>query len=556
MIDANFFSYVSQCRDFVSNIGPFLYYSHMVPIIASLGLSFYSYFKIKEHYFSRLLAGLALLLAVWSIADLVIWLNVDRGGLIMLAWSLVNIASVGFFVLGLFLVVSLVTKKPPTVFLKTCGGVVVAFITILSSLKGGGIESYDLVNCIATESELYSAILLIIQVILTLVILGYTGLKIPQIRQIKERRHLIGVVFSLCLFYITFFFTSYISTITDNFFYEQFGILMMAVMVGIVVFLMSEYQLFQVRLLTIHGITVALILVTASQFIYADTAIERTLITISTLFVILISVALTKSTSILIDVKQKLADSNENLEHANARLKELDALKSEFVSLASHQMRGPLGAIKGYVSLISEGELGQASEQVRDAADKVGQATNSLMIMVEDFLNVSRIEQGRMKYVFKKIDLVSFVEEAVLEMKPSIEAKNLSLNFQLGEPGVFVEADEAHLKQVVVNLIDNAVKYTKEGGITITITKHFAERKVHVRFADTGVGISPDMKERLFEKFSRAKDAAQVNAGGTGLGLYVAKEMMRAHRGNIWAESLGKEKGTTFVVELPLSEEK
>ena len=552
MIDTNFFSYVSQCRDFVENIGPFLYYSHMVPIIASLGLSLFSYFKIKERYFSRLLAGLALLLAVWSMGDLVIWLNVDQGGLIMLAWSLVNIASVSFFVLGLFLVVSLVTKKAPNSFLKTCGGVVVAFITILSSLKGGGIESYDLVNCIASESGLYSAILLIVQVILTLIILVYAGLKVSRITQVRERRHLIGVVFSLALFYITFFFTSYISTITDNFFYEQFGILMMAVMVGIVVFLMSEYQLFQVRLLTIHGITVALILVTASQFIYADTAIERTLITICTLFVILISLALTKSTSILIEVKQKLADSNDSLEHANARLKELDALKSEFVSLASHQMRGPLGAIKGYVSLISEGELGEASDQVRDAADKVSQATNSLMIMVEDFLNVSRIQQGRMKYVFKKINLVTFVEEAVLEMKPSIEAKKLSLTLTLGTDPVYVEADEAHLKQVCINLIDNAIKYTSEGGITVTITKHVAEGKVHVRFTDTGVGISPDMKDRLFQKFSRAKEASQVNAGGTGLGLYVAKEMMRAHKGSIWIESFGKGKGATFVVELPL----
>ena len=242
--------------------------------------------------------------------------------------------------------------------------------------------------------------------------------------------------------------------------------------------------------------------------------------------------------------------ANESLEKANDRLKELDQLKSEFLSLATHQIRGPLTAIKGYASLLLEGDYGKIPVKAHNAVQVMFNSTQNLIVIVNEFLDISRIEQGRMKYDMVDFDMNTLVTDIVTELKPMIDKAQLSANIIIDKHNPCeVHADMGKIKQVVGNLIDNSIKYTPHGGITVSVSKD--NKKIKVQIKDTGIGIAEDDVSKLFAKFSRAKDAFRTNVIGTGLGLYVAKQMIEAQGGKVWVESEGLGKGSTFYIELP-----
>lgn len=264
------------------------------------------------------------------------------------------------------------------------------------------------------------------------------------------------------------------------------------------------------------------------------------------IFADVIAVALDKAR-----LYEQLGITNSELTEANKRLRELDQMKSEFLSFATHQLRSPLTAIKGYASLILEGSFGTVSETVHGAVDKIFQSSQALVGVVEDFLNISRIEQGRMKYDFSTVDLKRVAEEVIDEQMPAIKQHKLATAFAVDEREDYsVRADFGKIKQVVGNIIDNAIKYTPQGSITVTLARNDANHTITLAVADTGLGITKDALPMLFEKFERARNARQTNVSGTGLGLYLAKEIMKAHRGHVWAESQGEGKGSTFYLEF------
>lgn len=247
--------------------------------------------------------------------------------------------------------------------------------------------------------------------------------------------------------------------------------------------------------------------------------------------------------------RERIENFAEELATANARLSAIDQQKTEFVSIASHQLRSPLTAIKGYSSMLLEGSFGKLSEKTHEAVDRIFQSSQRLVLIVEDFLNVSRIEQGRMKYDFSTFDFKELVSRVVEEQRPTTEKKGLKLTFSAEKlKNYTLMADPGKVSQVVGNFIDNAIKYTPHGSIAAKLSRD--NEKMLLTISDTGVGISTETMPKLFDKFSRALDASKVNTGGTGLGLYVAKEIMKAHKGRVWAESPGEGKGSTFFIEF------
>ncbi|MBI2049135.1 MAG: HAMP domain-containing histidine kinase [Parcubacteria group bacterium] len=240
------------------------------------------------------------------------------------------------------------------------------------------------------------------------------------------------------------------------------------------------------------------------------------------------------------------------MEKANARLKELDQRKSEFLSLASHQLRTPLTAIKGYASMLLEGSFGAVADTQKKPLDTIFQSSERLVQIIEDFLTISRIEQNRIIYSFDAVDLAPLLEGLVNDLSHEARKKNIMLSFSMDEgASCVVRADKGKIQQVLSNVIDNAIKYTPEGSIRVSCGKA-GSGVARVVVRDTGVGMDEATKEKIFGKFTRADDAGKVNTGGTGLGLYVARQLVEAHKGRIWAESEGKGKGSTFYIELPL----
>ena len=266
-------------------------------------------------------------------------------------------------------------------------------------------------------------------------------------------------------------------------------------------------------------------------------------------FILVIGVLLVRS--IINEVKQRehIEHLATQLEKANERLKELDRLKSEFVSIASHQLRSPLTAIKGYASLILEGSFGAVNDAVKEAVQKIFDSSSLMAVSVQDFLDVSRIEQGRMKYNFEDFDLEKLLTTVVEELTTVAMQKGLALTLKITNEGNFrVHADLGKIKQVLYNLIDNSIKYTPDGSVNVLM--HHEDGKIRIEIHDTGVGIAPETLPKLFDKFVRSRNAHHVNVSGTGLGLFVVKQMVEAHHGKVWATSEGEGKGSTFHVEL------
>jgi len=263
-----------------------------------------------------------------------------------------------------------------------------------------------------------------------------------------------------------------------------------------------------------------------------------------------------------VDFNAKLAFEVEKATHelkkANDRLKKLDQAKSEFISIASHQLRTPLTVIKGYISMMLEGDFGEMTPIEKESLRKVYESNERLINLVENLLNVSRIESGRLLFNFQDKDLGVLVASVFEELTKM--AQNKGLNFVLNKPtdaSLLVSMDEEKLRQVIMNLTDNAIKYTKKGNVIVSLEELplnksiLGKRSVKFVVSDSGMGIRDVDLPNLFKKFSRGTGTSLIHTEGTGLGLYVAKKMIAAHKGKIWAESLGENKGSRFCFELP-----
>ncbi len=233
------------------------------------------------------------------------------------------------------------------------------------------------------------------------------------------------------------------------------------------------------------------------------------------------------------------------------RLKEVDRMKDEFISMASHELRTPVTGIRGYVSMILEGNFGNVGKEVKKNLLTVKSAADRLSELVEDLLDVSRIEQGRIAMDSHPLDLGAVIDEVVKELRIQAEAKALTLEFRPhAEPLPSVNADPARLKQVLFNLIGNSVKYTERGGIEIVTGEKQNGKVLEIRIKDTGIGMNSRDRERLFEKFYRIQNDKTKEITGTGLGLWITKRIVELMKGSIYVDSI-ENVGTQVTLTFP-----
>ena len=231
------------------------------------------------------------------------------------------------------------------------------------------------------------------------------------------------------------------------------------------------------------------------------------------------------------------------------KIERLSEEKSEFMTFASHEIRNPITAMRGYASLIVDGTVDHASPEVKAVAQKILIGGNDVLNLIAQFLSKSKMELGQISYNSAPFDLGAAASSIADGYVPHAELRGLTLEKKIDASHQYIiKADEGKVKEVIGNLIDNSLKYTVLGGVTVAVDRHGVA--VRLTISDTGVGIAPETLPHLFKKFSRA-DAQKVNLLGTGVGLYLAKTFIEAMGGRIWAESEGKDKGSRFILEFP-----
>ena len=233
------------------------------------------------------------------------------------------------------------------------------------------------------------------------------------------------------------------------------------------------------------------------------------------------------------------------------RLKQLDEMKSGFISHVSHELRTPLASIKEADNLLLEETGGPTTPQQRRFLTIIAQGTNKLMKMIDDLLDLSKMEAGMMKYDLMPADIRPILAHALAEVELLADKKGLRLSSQAGDSLPHAPMDINKIQQVVVNLLSNAIKFTPESGRIEVKADVWRSDHLRVSITDSGIGIPPEFQARIFDKFLDIIPEGIPGTKGTGLGLSIARHIVQAHGGRIWVES-APGKGSTFMFVLPL----
>jgi signal transduction histidine kinase len=314
--------------------------------------------------------------------------------------------------------------------------------------------------------------------------------------------------------------------------------------VGLMSFAILRYRLFEIKVV----LTVLLVALIALLLFFQIFFVQNTLLLIIDITIFLVFLFLG---NLLIRSVMREIRLREELEKAYFELEKLDKAKSEFISIASHQLRTPLTAIKGYISMMIEGSYGKISGLLKGKLTNVAESTERLIRLINSLLSVSRIESGKIEYNFEKNSLEHVIQGVIDILTLEARRKKIVLKWEKPEkplPELLIDSDK--IKDVILNLVDNAIKYTQEG--SIHIKSQIKENFILTTITDTGSGMTEEEKEKLFQSFSRGTAGNEYYTEGSGLGLYIAKKFVEKHNGKIWVESEGRGKGSTFYMELPV----
>ncbi len=233
------------------------------------------------------------------------------------------------------------------------------------------------------------------------------------------------------------------------------------------------------------------------------------------------------------------------------RLVELDKMKDDFIRMATHELQSPITNIRGYLEALGQEIQEKLSSDQKEMLWRINVSAKNLTELIEDILEVSRIEQGRLDITPQIINPVSIIEETAAELRNKAQEKGLSLEVKLPQNSYFIKVNAKRLRQILFNLINNALKYTKEGRIEISALADENKKRYLVWVKDTGVGISAEAQKRLFEKFYRVRTKDTASVPGTGLGLWISKQLTEKMGGQIFVESM-EAVGTKLTLVFPL----
>lgn len=541
----------SQFFLFSDNVfDPLIYYSHLGPVTLSAALFFLVLSASKKQLLHRLLMALIVFFSTWTVLDLILWAS-ERTELIMFIWSILIFFEVLIYATAFYFLRVFIFQRDISWWLKL--SIVSVFIPLLIlAATTFNLNYFDFTNCDreAVEGGLWSYAYLIEGIFVFLIL--YTFLS--QISLLKQRgdfRKTLLVVSGIILFLSAFSWGNISGSITADWSVGQYGLFGMPIFIGFLAYAIVKYQAMNIRVMAVQVLVFAISILIGAQFFFIRTPLNRVLTLITLFLVSIFGIMLIRSMKKEISRKEELQRISDSLALANTELRRLDNAKSEFISIASHQLRTPLTAIKGFVSLLLEGAYGQLEPAVGDTLNKVYLANNRLMNLVENLLNISRIEAGRIQYQLVPTQVADILEELRDMFLLAAHAKGLKLGFTFPkEPLPLLHIDGAKIREAISNIIDNSIKYTESGEIAIELTKEGDQAVITV--TDTGVGIDANDLPHIFKKFERGKDASRVNVSSTGLGLYVGKSFIEAHGGSISVTSDGKDMGTRFVIRLPI----
>jgi len=539
---------------FSENIwGDFIYYSHLLPAISALIVTIFVYLNSPKNKSAQALLFTGVSFAIWCFMDLFLWSS-EKIDWIMFTWSSLIYFQFFIYIGCLYFMYAFVEGKFPNFWTD----VVIFLLTIplfLFTHTKLNLTGFDFTNCWreAIEGPLWQPYIYNVGIFIGVWIFLYSIFHLKKAQTPKHRIEIIIVTIGIELFLIAFSLGNIIGSIETDWEIGQVGLFGMPVFLAFIGYTVVKYESFRLKVVAAEALFSATFMLLLS-LLFVRSIDNARVIALGTIALFsVLGFLIVRSIKREIEQKEQIEKLAHKLERANTKLQQMDKLKSEFVSIASHQLRSPITAISGYASLLREGSYGEITNKMREPIERIEQSARMMAVSIEDYLNVSRIEAGNMKYNLTDFSLADQAEHISDDLRPEALKRGLVLLFRkrIESKGI-VNADTGKVQQIIHNLINNAIKYTQKGAITVYVHENLDTKKIYVDFLDTGVGMNTETLHSIFQKFERGDKANTVNVTGTGLGLYVAQKMAEAMHGTITAHSEGEGQGSRFTLELPL----
>ncbi len=501
--------------------------------------------------FSYLL--LTITIVLWSLS-LFLFRSVDTDASILLSGRLVYSIAAFLPLFFLFFVFSFAPTQTlrtklylglliiPTIFFA-----VMSYISELVAVRGFSVEGLNQLQF----GEFYQSYLLYLSIYFTCGIIYLVSryrIETDSIKKLQYYLILLGTSITIVISITT---NGFLLT-TFAFKYNWVGPLGTLAMMVFFAYAIVQYKLFNIKVVSTQIFSGALAGILFVKLLSSNSGTDLLVNAVVFVSSVIVTILLIRGVLNEVRTREEVQRLAKDLEYANVELKRLDQAKSEFISIASHQLRTPLSIIKGYISMIREGSYGIVPDSMKKTLNKIYLSNERLVKLVADLLDLSRMESGKMKYEYANFNFIELVDSIVDEFKMPATDKGLDLRWDAPADPLMVWGDSWKLRQVIFNLIDNSLKYTEKGWIEVTIQP--SSDLVTLAVKDSGIGMSQDTARALFQKFSRGHDSSKVNVQGLGLGLFIAKKIMDDHRGKLWPESEGEGKGSTFFFQMPIKQ--
>jgi signal transduction histidine kinase len=521
-----------------------LFYTHIPTAIISLIVGIYIYYRNPKNLPAKIFFLLTFFFFLFTMGDLVEWFAFLGRNQVMFARTIIQLIDPLLFIIAFYFLYVLIKKKDLANIYKVLW-LLPLLPAVAAIFLGINIIGYDWANCEVIENPLLTKYGFCLDIFYTISIVTFSLMSIIKEKVNKKQVTITTVAISsfVILFFTTeYIFTGYILGEALNYSYFIYAFLGMPLLIIFLAYLIIKFKTFQTRLISTEIFVFGIFSLIFFQYFFIETPIAITLNTVALIFAAIVSKLLIKSVKNEIEQKEKLAKQE-------AELEELIKQRESLVHLVTHKVKGSFTRSKYIFAGILDGTFGPISDVIKKYAEQGLESDKMGIETVDLVLSVANMQKGTVKYDIKEMDFKEMILKTISEKEISAEAKGLKIENAIKEDTYKVMGDAFWLKEAVNNLIENSIKYTKEGTITVNLEKK--DGKVLLSVKDTGVGITDEDKKNLFTEGGRGKDSVKINVDSTGYGLYSVKLIMDAHKGRVWAESEGPGKGSTFFVEVP-----
>lgn len=526
---------------FGSNVPPLIYYSHIPNILISFFLAFFILFQNRKALANK---GLFLMIAsfeAWVLFALMFWAS-NRSDVVMFSWLMDILFEPLVYIFAFYLLYVLIKQRDLQFWKKTILGALYLPIIIFLPTKYM-LVGFDPSSCLAVEGPLALYYTYFVEIFVIIWIIIFCVRNYFETSDKNWRKEILFLSSGTILLLIAFAWGNIIGSFSDNWVLGDYGLFGMPIFIGFLVYNIVRFKLFNIKLVGSVALIIALWAATASLLSIQDINVAHAVVSGTLIFTTIFGWIFIRT--IIRETRQK-----EEIEKLAQNLQSANENQASLIHFISHEIKGFLTKNLAIFASIKEGDYGATSKELELAAEYGLTDTKKGVDTIMDILNSSNLKRGTLLINMELFDLKDSVKNVAESLKPEVTAKGLRLNLELDNDSFNnFKGDQNQLeKHVFRNLIDNAIKYTLKGEISIKLKKR--GDRILFTVKDSGVGITEEDKKRLFTEGGRGKESTLVNVNSTGYGLFIAKQIVTAHGGKIWAESEGKDKGSTFVVEL------